>query len=93
MGDGNTPLPQNQKVPRGGRGGDSDAEGKWVEKRRGPLLGILPPWGVRHLNPHQAWLWLPQSKDQTSTSTREPLRSNHASSTHDLGQVTHLLEP
>lgn len=58
MGGVNTP---NQKVPRRGRGGDSDAEGKWVEKRRGPLLGILPPWGVRHLNPHQVRLWLLQT--------------------------------
>lgn len=66
----NTP---NQKVPRRGRDGDSDAEGKWVEKRRDPLLGILPPWGVRHPNPHQVRLWLLQ----TTTRTPPPPAASH----------------
>lgn len=36
-------APPNQKVPRRGRGGDSDAEGKWVEKRGGPCWESFLP--------------------------------------------------
>lgn len=35
--------PTNQKVPRRGRRGDSNAEGKWVEKRRGPCWESFLP--------------------------------------------------
>lgn len=43
--------PENHKVPRRRGGGDSDAEGKWVEKKKGPIVGNLPSLGCEAPQP------------------------------------------